>query len=185
MSRAWWPVWLSVLSGCAAEPQRSVEPYLREAPAGSFAAIDSEPRLSGFRDVFTHLDSSDLPERIRAAYAETLWFNDTFHTMQRRDQLEAYFMSMQGKARTTVTLLDVAVNGDHALLRWTMRIEFSLLWKEADVHSTGITHLHWNEEGQIDLHQDYWDGVEGFYAHIPVLGGMLRSVRARLGEVPE
>ncbi len=185
MSRWWWPVWLSVLTGCAAEPPRSVAPYLERAPAGTFGPIDAEPRLAGFRDVFTHLDSPDLPGRIGAAYAETFWFNDTFHTLQRRDQLVQYFMSLQGKSRTTVTLLDVAVMGDHALLRWTMRIEFSLLWKDVDVRSTGITHLHWNKDGQIDLHQDYWDGVEGFYAHIPVLGGLLRAVRARLGEVPE
>ncbi len=185
MKAVWVPACLGLLAGCAAEPPRSIETYINAASAGSFAPISSEPRLTAFLEVFTHLDDTQLAEKIERAYAPILYFNDTFHELHDRKVLINYLLSLQGEAKTTVTPLDVVVHGDHALVRWVMRIEFRVLRKEVDIRSVGITHLHWNSVGQIDLHQDYWDGVEGFYAQLPLLGGLVRGVRARLGEVSE
>ena len=54
--------------------------------------------------------------------------------------------------------------------------------KGRDIHSVsiGMTQLRFNDEGKIILHQDYWDGAEGFYQHLPYIGYFVRKVRDSL-----
>ena len=66
-----------------------------------------------------------------------------------------------------------------------MRTRFQVLWKKVDVTTTGMTHLGFNQQGLIILHQDYWDSAGGFYARLPILGGVINAVRSRIGEASE
>ncbi len=49
------------------------------------------------------------------------------------------------------------------------------------IKSVGMTHMRFNKKQQIMTYQDYWDGVEGFYRTLPVIGGILEAVRKKLG----
>jgi hypothetical protein len=41
----------------------------------------------------------------------------------------------------------------------------------------GITHLRFDSDGRIVLHQDFWDASEGLYQHVPVLGSVIHRIR--------
>jgi hypothetical protein len=46
-----------------------------------------------------------------------------------------------------------------------------------DIQSIGISHLRFNANNKIILHQDYWDSMQGFYQHLPIIGGVLRWIK--------
>ena len=52
--------------------------------------------------------------------------------------------------------------------------------KGAPWHVDGVTELHFAADGRVDSHLDYWDSGSQFYAHLPVLGWVVRKVRQRL-----
>jgi hypothetical protein len=65
-------------------------------------------------------------------------------------------------------------------LRWSMRMQFRAAGRDVDSLSVGITQLRFDEAGQIVLQQDYWDSAEGFYRHLPVVGGLIGWIGRRM-----
>jgi hypothetical protein len=43
----------------------------------------------------------------------------------------------------------------------------------------GATHLVFNDQGLATLHRDYWDAAEELYEKLPVVGGLMRWLKAR------
>jgi len=60
-----------------------------------------------------------------------------------------------------------------------MRARFTPVRKEVVSDTLGVTHVRFNNNGQVILHQDFWDSGLGFYAHIPVLGAGVRAIARR------
>jgi hypothetical protein len=172
-----------LLSACTTSVrERSYDEYHALAPADTFAPLKKEPRLKGIARLLSEFDSEVISTTLDEVYANPLYFNDTFHTFHSRDALKSYFLSLSAQSDTQVTFLDVQTVGNDALIRWSMTIRFSVWWKDIDVNSIGITHVRFNELGKITMHQDYWDGVEGFYAHLPIFGSLMKSIRSAPGE---
>jgi len=173
----------NLLSGCTTSvKERSFAEYLSISGPDSFDAVDSDPRLQGMVNILSNFDTEVIRNTLDDVYGEPLYFNDTFHTFRSREALKNYFLRLSETAKTNVTFLDVQSAGDDVLVRWSMTIRFSVWWKDIDVNSIGISHVRFDENDKIIMHQDYWDGVEGFYAHLPLVGSLLKSIRARLGE---
>lgn len=176
------PLLFTVLSACTTSvKERSFEAYYALAPENTFNPVSSEPRLAGMVRILSDFDPDVINSTLDDVYADPLYFNDTFHTFRSRDALKSYFMGLADQADTQVKFLDVQSSGNDAYVRWSMTIRFSVWWKDIDINSAGVSHVRFDDEGKIVMHHDYWDGVEGFYAHLPVIGSLLKSVRSRLG----
>ena len=134
-----------------------------------------------FIAVFSHLTHDDVGDRARAAYADQLFFNDTLHTANSGAQLAQYLVNT-GEAvdGVDVEVLSWIEDKGDVYVRWTMRTRFSVTGRKVDSRTIGMTHLRFNDAGQITLHQDFWDSSQGLYEHIPVMGGMVRWIRGRL-----
>lgn len=171
-----------LLSGCQSQTTANAfEDYLVEAPAGTFMDSEGYVKLRPFMDLFTQLNAEQVEQKFDQVYAEQLYFNDTFHVFHNRVELKTYMANVSEAASTDIKILDVMQLENDYLVRWMMKINTSVAWKSLNIESVGITHVRLNEQGKIVLHQDYWDGVEGFYAHLPVIGSPLKRVRAGLG----
>jgi hypothetical protein len=48
------------------------------------------------------------------------------------------------------------------------------------INVPGVTELVLDEAGLIDSHIDYWDSGLEIYGRLPIVGGIVRSVRKRL-----
>lgn len=148
--------------------------------------------VKNFAVVFTQLNTlseSDLIQAVNNAYAESLYFNDTFHTLSDRDAIAAYLVSTGAKLKNySLVINDVVAHHNEqrneqrneVYVRWTMRFAFSVFGQQRSTRSVGITHLRIDDQGKIILHQDFWDGVEGFYRELPVLGNLLNQVQSRM-----
>ena len=125
------------------------------------------------------MNSEGLGQRIMKAYANNLYFNDTLQTHSNAADLARYMEEVAEKVDSVeIQFDDVVVKDKDAYVRWSMSFKSNANSKP--VNSVGMTHLRFNAEGKIILHQDYWDGVEGFYRTMPVLGFMLKTIKNML-----
>jgi len=146
---------------------------------GSVAESDALARFARFFSDF----SPDKVERlVDQTYAADVWFNDTLKTLQGRDALRSYLKhSAQAVQSCRVEILDTLSNdrGDY-YVRWTMVIRFKRFKPGEDTQTIGMSHLRFDRDGLVRLHQDYWDSSAGLFEHIPLLGAAIRAIKRRV-----
>jgi hypothetical protein len=80
--------------------------------------------------------------------------------------------------RPRFVIRDAVVQGDQCFLTW----DFMFCMKRFDRSEQcirGCSHLHLSADGRIRSHRDYWDAAEELYEKLPVLGGLMRWLKAR------
>jgi len=163
-----------------AAPKNYVDDYhqaLKRFP-GSSAAI--ELGLEHFERAFANLAHAEISERIAALYAPELYFNDTLKTFGSRKALVAYMQRTSARLeRSKVTIESVMRDGSDVFVRWTMEFRTR---GASGLHSMsiGISHLRFDDHGQVVVHQDFWDPAAGLYRNMPVLGYALDKVDQRM-----
>lgn len=146
---------------------------------GSSSSIDSG--VATFRQTFSDLTRDDLAQRISELYAEEFYFNDTVHIARQRSELVDYMARTgQGLEQNRVEVHKVIRDGSDVYVRWEMTFRSRALGKRIDSHSIGMTHLRFDENGKIILHQDFWDSGNALYAHLPVVGFFVRRARGAM-----
>ncbi|MDZ7789654.1 MAG: nuclear transport factor 2 family protein [Xanthomonadales bacterium] len=150
-----------------------------ESRPGHSSAIDSG--VAAFQQTFADLTRDDLAERIGELYAEEFYFNDTVHIARERSELVDYMVRTgQGLEQNRVEVHKVIRDGSDVYVRWEMTFRTRALAKRIESHSIGMTHLRFNEQGKIVLHQDFWDSGNALYAHLPVVGFFVRRARGAM-----
>jgi hypothetical protein len=133
--------------------------------------------LARFQATYQDLSVADLSDRIAATYAETLFFNDTLHSFHDRGALQAYMSKVSQQVdSSSIEVHQVVIDGADVFLRWRMHFASASM----ESNSIGMSHLRFNRDGEVILHQDFWDSGHGLYAHLPVVGFMVRRVRQML-----
>lgn len=121
------------------------------------------------------VDAADL-------YGERAYFSDTLLTTEDRATLLRHLRRMHDSAqRLDVRLIDRQIDGQDAYLVWQMSATFDAAGS-VNSNTLGVTHLRFDEDGRIVLHQDFWDSSEGLYRHLPVLGQLINLVQGRFGD---
>lgn len=174
---------LLALSGCVNRPQQDFAAQYLAALARFPASdtVDMDAALTRFVDLFTHMTAADIRDRVAHVYAAELFFNDTLYTATHRDAL-AEHLAGTGNAvdAIQVDILGWTAEDGDVYVRWLMHTQFSMAGRAVDARTIGMTHLRFNDAGQVVLHQDFWDSSQGFFEHVPALGGLIRWVRGRL-----
>ncbi len=146
---------------------------------GDGTAIDSG--IAKFAEAYADLTHADLAERMENLYAEQLFFNDTLHSFDTRAELVAYLARTgSGLDESEVEIHQVLRDGNDVFVRWTMEFRTRAAGRDIHSHSIGMTHLRFDTEGRVVLHQDFWDSGHALYAHLPFVGFAVRRARARL-----
>jgi SnoaL-like domain len=172
-------VLLLSLSACETVEKDSLAEYLINTPADP--SVKLNPRIKPFINLYKQLEDKELVDNIAKAYAEKIYFNDTVVTLHERSELQKYLQNTQEALDAmSFEVLETYEKNNDVLARWSMRTQFTILGQHRDVHSLGISHLRFDKDGKIILHQDYWDSTQGFYQHIPVIGGLLRWIKSGL-----
>lgn len=145
--------------------------------------IKSHKRIQAFINLYNQLKEVSVDEQIPRVYAEKIFFSDTVVTIHDRQNLLRYLKQTQHNVDSIkFEALDVVENGKDSYVRWLMQTRFKVLGQSLDIESIGMSHLRFNEDDKIILHQDYWDSMQGFYQHIPIIGGLLRWIKSDLGK---
>jgi hypothetical protein len=137
--------------------------------------------IENFILAMSDLKHADSKARLEKAYAPELYFNDTVHTMRTRADVVAYMLKTADKVESLeVEVQDVAVKDNDYYLRWVMTMRFEMSGDMIDSKSIGMSHIRTDNNGQVVIHQDYWDGIEGLYQYIPFVGYMVGKVQSNM-----
>jgi hypothetical protein len=174
-----------VAVGCIARgdtvPNGVIDSYEQalERFAGDVAGIDVG--LARFRESYADLTNDRIGDRMAELYAAEMFFNDTLHTFQTRAELVDY-MSRTGSSlsESRIEVRQVMSDGPDVFVRWTMSFHTRALGQDIRSESIGMSHLRFNAEGEVVLHQDFWDSGHALYAHLPFVGFAVRRARDRL-----
>lgn len=182
MAMLWSSLWLGMLAGCNSTPESYVQAYqtaLARTDPAEIGSADEQSAIARFKDLFSVLSPEKVRDKASEVYAENAYFNDTLKTVIGAEAIEDYLLeSARRAASVTVRFDDTVGKEGEYYFRWTMHIRFEE--GSEPVRSIGMTHIRFNEDGKVVLHQDYWDAASGLFEHLPVIGGMIRLVKGRL-----
>jgi hypothetical protein len=150
--------------------------------AGKLNEAEASEALDRLGDFLKNLESVEYIEKeIANVYAEDAYLNDTLKTLTDREEVKQHFIHTS-KTMTTYSLEieDTMKSEQGYYVRWTMKFSAPKLAGGKEIISIGMSHVIFDKEGKVLIHQDFWDSSTGLFEHIPVLGGGIRMVKKRL-----
>ncbi|MCG5500009.1 nuclear transport factor 2 family protein [Ectothiorhodospira lacustris] len=134
-----------------------------------------------YADFFTQLKEPDL-QRLDEFFAPDARFKDPFNDVTGLEQIAAVFRHMFRQCPAPRFYVHCwATQGNTAFFHWRFMDRDEGADGRMSLDVDGISRVLFNDEGKVFSHIDYWDTAEYLYDQIPLLGGMLRFVRRRIG----
>jgi hypothetical protein len=174
---------IAVLAGCGSgRRETAAAEFLRAEESVVGEKLGQEAVLKGvarFQEFFKDVTPESVRRLAPELYAPEIWFNDTLKTLKGRNQVEAYFLKTAEHVDfVRAKVMDSAISGRNCYVRWVMDVQFK--GAQEPIRTVGMTLLRFNREGQVVLHQDFWDSSAGFYEHLPLIGGVLRWIKSKI-----
>ncbi len=119
--------------------------------------------------------------RLDALTSSNVRFKDPIQEVYGRDRLKAIFAdSSRTVADTDVNIDGIAwVSDNRAFVKWRYAGTIKRL-KLRNWSVVGMSDICLDASNRIGSHEDYWDLAGGLFEHFPVIGWLLRRLRARL-----
>lgn len=115
--------------------------------------------------------------RLGALYVPDAEFKDPFNEVVGVPAIERIFRHMFAQvADPRFSVTTRLRDGSQAMLGWT----FAFGHEPRRIIVRGVSHLVLDMRGRVLQHRDYWDPAEELYAHLPLLGPLMRWLRRRL-----
>lgn len=113
-------------------------------------------------------------------YAPDARFKDPFNEVQGLPSITHIFNHMyEALDEPHFVITRNLVDGDEAFLTWDFKFRFKRFDTQRWQTVRGGSHLQFNAQGLVTLHRDYWDAAEELYEKLPLLGGVMRWLKAR------
>lgn len=137
-----------------------------------------DPRTARVATCFETLRPDSL-DALLELYAEDARFKDPFNDVRGRRAIRAIFAHMFATlSEPRFAITDALTQDDQAFLTW--RFSFGRSGSSTRLTIHGATQLRYDAQGRVSLHRDYWDAAEELYAHLPLLGPLMRWLRRHL-----
>jgi len=123
------------------------------------------------------------PESVAAldtVYAPNARFKDPFNDVQGLPEIQRIFRHMfvsLDQPRFVIT--GRIVQGQQCFLTWEFHFCLKRFKPSQPQRILGGSHLVLDSAGLITLHRDYWDAAEELYEKLPLVGGLMRWLKAR------
>lgn len=174
---------LILIPACAPNPDTSarVKEYKNALSKTANAPSASKSSIEAFTSFLQNIDEPGYVEKHTSkVYAQDAYLNDTIVTHHGPAEIQAYFVeTAETMTRYEVTIDQVASSGSDHYVRWTMVFSAPKLNGGKPVESVGMSHVRFNKEGKVVMHQDFWDSGTNIYGQIPILGGAIETIRSR------
>ena len=176
----------TLLSACAGKQAKHdyVADYQRELAQASltpFSPDDLPDHARQFHDFLDGFSAEMVANASMDVYASDAYLNDTLKTVRGNAEIREYFVeTFENVESVTANVVEVVGSGRSWYYRWNMTIVFDGLNKGEPSDSVGVTHVVFDENGKVAIHQDYWDAAGGFFQYVPLLGAGIRWIKGRL-----
>ena len=139
-----------------------------------------ESALEGLVRFFEQLGPADLG-RIGELYSHDASFKDPFNEVQGVAAIEQIFRHMfESLHEPRFVVTQRMLQGREAFLCWDFVFRFKSFRSQEVQTIRGATRLHFDEQGRVELHRDYWDAAEELYEKLPLVGGLMRWLKNRV-----
>ena len=137
-------------------------------------------RAKAYARYFDELSPASKAELVKLAHPD-IHFVDPFNDVRGIDKLLAVFDHMFETTREPRFVTEPPiVAGDVAFIKWRFTCTINSRFYAEPVTIDGVSEVRFDAAGLITAHIDYWDAAGQLYEKLPLLGGLLRSIRRRL-----
>ncbi len=172
-----------LIPACAPNPDTRlrVREYKDTLKKSNSNSVSSNAGLKNFTIFLQKIsDREYVIAKTAKVYAQDAYLNDTLVTHHGPEEIKAYFLQTADTMKSyEVTIDDTASSGNEHYVRWTMVFSAPALNGGKPVESVGMSHVRLNSAGQVVMHQDFWDSGTNIYGQIPVVGGIIETIRRR------
>ena len=139
-----------------------------------------EPDLQRYIDFYENL-APDQRDPLLGAMSADVHFVDPFNDVTGRDKVRLIFMDMfrylESPKFNITHAARITAPERSALMRWELHA--TVRGGHESIRIVGMSEVYLTADGLIHEHIDHWDSGRQFYERIPLLGWLLRRVRAR------
>lgn len=133
-------------------------------------------RVIGFFETMRPQDVAGVSE----IYAADARFRDPFNEVRGPAAIERIFAAMFVQlAEPRFVVHDVIEHERRAFLTWDLEFRFRRGDSATLQRIHGATLLHFDADGLISEHRDYWDAAGELYEKLPFVGALMRWLRRR------
>ena len=137
--------------------------------------------MNDFLEVYQSLSGENL-HLLEEIYTEDVHFVDPAHEIKGLDNLRNYFAKLYANTtRVEFDFHEQIRNEQVGYLQWVMRFSHPRLKGGRLIEVPGSSFLRFGDTDKVFHHRDYFDLGSMLYQHLPVLGGIVKSINRRLG----
>lgn len=160
------------------QPQTETNPMTEQAPHPTSETLGRA--LDRFLETFDRLDRTNL-HLLDSIYAPEVVFEDPLHRVEGIEALRAYCARLyDGVVSCRFHFTDRVLSGDRAAVQWTMEMRHARFRPRETLRLPGASFLRFRADGLVDLHRDHFDAGAMIYERVPVLGAVVRAIKARV-----
>ncbi len=131
--------------------------------------------------LYRQLDKTNL-DSLAEIYHSDVVFEDAAHRIEGITSLIHYFTQLyQNIERCQFSVEEQYQSQSTGFLIWTMHLKHPKLSAGKPIEVHGMSHLKF-VDSKVIFHRDYFDMGEMVYEHLPLLGGVVRTIKRRLGQ---
>jgi len=119
-------------------------------------------------------------DRLDTVFAPEIRFQDPFNDVSGHDALRAVLAPMfKHLDRPRFEVTRAADTGQGV---WLLRWDFTCRFRGRNWGFPGMSEVWLNADGLAHAHVDHWDSGTYFYARLPIVGGVVRLIRRKMGQ---
>jgi len=142
--------------------------------------MDLAPRVAAYAAYYEHMTAANVGD-LRALVAPDVHFRDPFNDVRGAEHMQRCLATaFKDATEVRFQVLDHALSGDVAYLRWRFWCKPKRLKLDAPWLIDGMSEVRFNAQGLVVEHLDHWDAGGQFYARLPLVGGLIRWLQKRL-----
>lgn len=139
-------------------------------------------RLQLFLDFYNSLSQNNL-NSLSQLYADNVEFVDPVHHIIGLEQLLQYFSHAYARLSSCTFVATAKIaDQDQGCLSWIMTFTHEAIGNGKAISVHGCSIVHWNSEGKIAYHRDYYDLNEMILGHIPLLGWVTNKIKQKMAK---
>jgi hypothetical protein len=141
---------------------------------------DVQHRLADYARLFEALTPEGL-DVLGERFAPDARFKDPFNDVQGVDAIRRVFEHMFRSCHDPRFVVhDFAGHASVGYLHWDFQAGVGPVSRPKRLFIQGVSRVTFDADGRVTSHIDYWDAGEYFYEALPLIGSLLRAIKARL-----
>lgn len=137
-------------------------------------------RLDALVHFYEHLSPDSLAD-LGQHYASEARFRDPFNDVTGLSAIGQIFVHMFATLHAPRFVVHQRqCDGTQGFLTWEFRFRFKSYQPDTEQVIQGASYLQFDAHGRVLQHRDYWDAAQELYEKLPLLGSLMRWLRARL-----